>query len=167
MFRSKNAGRPPLRAWALTSAKSRRMSGTHETVVAFDFGLRRIGVAVGQQVTHSATPLGIIKNDKDGPDWNAIERLLREWQPARLIVGMPAHTDGSRTDIAGDVEQFIVHLRRFERPIETIDERYSSIEAEELLKTARARGSSGRIHKDMIDSTAAELIAERWLSKIG
>jgi putative Holliday junction resolvase len=137
----------------------------HETIMAFDFGRRRIGVAVGQQVTGSANPLGVIRNNESGPDWPAIDKILNEWQPARLIVGMPAHVDGARSDISNEVDRFAAELKRFERPIETIDERYTSIEAGEILKSERAMGLRGRIRKEMIDSTAAVLIAERWLRK--
>jgi putative Holliday junction resolvase len=140
------------------------MPDTPETILAFDFGLRRIGVAVGQQVTATANPLAVIKNGSDGPDWAAIAELIREWQPARIVVGMPAHADGSPSQIANQVWVFIDELARFERPVETEDERYSSLEAEELLKSVRALGLRGRIRKEMIDSTAATLIAERWLS---
>jgi putative Holliday junction resolvase len=141
------------------------MPATPETILAFDFGLRRIGVAVGQQVTGSANPIAVIANGENGPDWAAIEVLIREWQPGRIIVGMPSHADGSPSEISNAVERFIKELARFERPIETEDERYSSLEAEELLKSERALGLRGRIRKEMIDSAAATLIAERWLSK--
>jgi len=141
------------------------MSATPETILAFDFGLRRIGVAVGQQVTASANPLAVVQNSEEGPDWTAIGALIREWQPARIIVGMPAHADGSAAEISNHVKEFISALGRFERPVETEDERYSSLEAEARLKSERAAGRRGRIRKEMIDSAAATLIAERWLSK--
>jgi len=141
------------------------MPATPETILAFDFGLRRIGAAVGQQVTASANPLAVITNGESGPDWVAIDALVREWQPARIIVGMPAHADGSPSEISDYVNEFISELGRFERPVETEDERYSSLEAEELLKSERAAGLRGRIRKEMIDSAAATLIAERWLAK--
>ncbi len=141
------------------------MPATPETILAFDFGLRRIGVAVGQQVTASANPLAVIRNTDDGPDWTAIGELIRKWQPSRMIVGMPTHADGSPSEIANKVRGFVGELARFDRPVETEDERYSSIEAGELLKSERALGLRGRISKEMIDSAAATLIAERWLSK--
>ena len=141
------------------------MPATPETILAFDFGLRRIGVAVGQQVTASASPLAVIPNGAEGPDWAAIDRLVREWRPARFIVGMPISADGSPAEIFDHVTGFIDELGRFGLPVETEDERYSSLEASELLKTGRAQGLRGRIRKEMIDSAAAALIAERWLSK--
>ncbi len=137
----------------------------HDTILAFDFGRRRIGIAVGQQITGSANPLGVVSNDKSGPDWQRISRILDDWQPARLIVGMPANADGSRAAFASHVDQFVTDLGRFDRPVHTVDERYTSLEAEEMLKSERAMGLRGRIRKDMIDSAAAVLIAERWLRK--
>lgn len=141
------------------------MPVTPETVLAFDFGMRRIGVAVGQQVTNSASPLGIVRNSDEGPDWVHVGKLIDEWRPERLIVGMPSHTDGSPSAIGNAVRSFVADLERFELPVETVDERYSSLEAEATLKTQRAAGQRGRIKKATIDASAAVLIAERWLKK--
>lgn len=139
------------------------MPGMHETILAFDFGLRRIGVAVGQQVTGSANPLGIVNNSDSGPDWKRITELHEEWQPARLIVGMPSHADGSRATITDDVDNFVAALRRFQLPVETVDERFTSAEAAAMLKSERALGLRKRIRKELLDSTSAVLIAESWL----
>ena len=141
------------------------MPDTLETVVAFDFGLRRIGIAVGQQVTGSANPLGIAANGEAGPDWVTISKIVGDWRPARLIVGLPSHSDGSPSDVGRQAGLFADALCRYQLPVDTIDERYSSIEAEEMLKRERALGIRGRIKKEMIDSAAAVLIAERWLQK--
>ncbi len=134
------------------------------TVLAFDFGLRRIGVAVGQDVTGSASPLGVVANRDSGVDHGAIAALIKEWRPTSLVVGMPAHADGTRSDMQEHVEAFIDELQRYALQIETVDERYTSVEAERVLKRARAAGSRGRISKEMIDSAAAVFIAERYLS---
>ena len=139
------------------------MPGTPETILAFDFGLRRIGVAVGQQVTNSASPLETVANGENGPDWQRIATLIRDWQPQRLIVGVPMHADGSPADIGKQVDAFAADLDRFDLPVETVDERYSSLEAEAALKAQREQGLRGRISKASIDSAAAMLIAERWL----
>jgi len=135
-----------------------------QTILSFDFGLRRIGVAVGQDITGSASPLGVIANRPDGPDHQRLRELIRQWQPTRLVVGMPSHADGSPSDMQMSVNAFIEELSRYDLPIETVDERYTSIEAERVLKEARAAGKRGRISKDMIDSAAAVFIAERYLS---
>jgi len=134
------------------------------TILAFDFGLRRIGVAIGQDITASASPLGIVANRDDGVDHNAISALIEEWQPTNIVVGMPAHTNGSRSDMQEPVEKFIEELRRYELAVDTIDERYTSVEAERILRKARAAGTRGRISKEMVDSAAAVFIAERYLS---
>jgi putative Holliday junction resolvase len=139
------------------------MPGTPETVLAFDFGMRRIGVAVGQQVTNSASPLGIVRNGEAGPDWDRVGRLIREWRPARLVVGMPYNADGTPSEMSNVVRSFVADLGRFDLPVETVDERYSSLEAEAALRTQRDAGQRGRVNKATIDAGAAVLIAERWL----
>ncbi|MDJ0712036.1 MAG: Holliday junction resolvase RuvX [Woeseiaceae bacterium] len=134
------------------------------TIIAFDFGLRRIGVAVGQDVTGSASPLGVVMNRETGVDHEAIEALLREWRPAQLVVGLPAHADGSPSDLQESVEGFIRELERYGLPIATIDERHTSTEAARVLRDARRSGSRGRVSKESIDAAAAVFIAERYLA---
>jgi putative Holliday junction resolvase len=136
-----------------------------ETIIAFDFGLRRIGVAVGQDVTGSASPLGVVSNGENGPDLDRIAALLKEWRPNRLVVGMPLHIDDSPGDLEPTIRNFVAELERFELPIDRVDERHTSQEAAQELKNARQAGSKGRIKKEHIDSAAAVLIAERYLSK--
>lgn len=138
--------------------------GSPETILAFDFGLRRIGVAVGQSVTSSASPLGVVTNTEHGPDFDAISAIVREWRPSRLVVGLPMNADGSPGEMQTHVEEFIADLSRYQIKIDTVDERYTSIEAEAALKNARASGTRGRISKEMIDSAAAVFIAERFLT---
>ena len=135
-----------------------------ETILAFDYGLRRIGVAVGQFVTRSASPLGIVGNNDDGPDFSAIDALIAEWRPSRLVVGIPMHADGSASEMQAPVEAFIHELGRYDLPIDTMDERYTSVEAQAMLKVARAAGTRGRIRKEHIDAAAAVMIAERFLA---
>ncbi len=136
------------------------------TVLAFDFGLRRIGVAVGQDVTGSASPLGVVTNGDAGPDHERIAELIEEWSPSTLVVGMPYHADGSDSEIQAPVRAFVDALERYDLPIETVDERYTSVEAQQLLKKARAAGTRGRLSKADIDSAAAVMIAERYLSML-
>jgi putative Holliday junction resolvase len=135
-----------------------------ETVLAFDFGLRRIGVAVGQTVTGSASPLGVIAGGDEGPDFDSIAALVKEWRPSRLVVGLPLQVDGSPGDLQSQVQRFVTELCRYQLPVDTVDERYTSLEAETALKNARAAGSRGRISREMIDSAAAVIIAERFLT---
>lgn len=134
------------------------------TILAFDFGLRRIGVAVGQDVTSSASPIGVVRNRDGGADHDEIAGLIREWCPTGLVVGMPAHADGSPSEIQEHVKTFITELESYGLPIDTVDERYTSVEAERVLKDARTAGTRGRISKEMIDSAAAVFIAERYLA---
>lgn len=141
------------------------MPATPETVFAFDFGKRRIGIAVGQEVTGSASPLAIVRNGDNGPDWRAVQALIEQWQPQRLVVGMPLHADGSTSDLSEDVDQFVGQLVKFGLPVELVDERFSSLEAEKLLKERRKSGAKGRKTRKIVDAVAATLIAERWLKK--
>ena len=135
-----------------------------ETLLAFDYGRRRIGVAAGQSVTGSASPLGTVRNTASGPDNAALAALIQEWRPAVLVVGLPLHADGSPSEMQEPVEEFIDVLSAFELPVHTVDERYTSVEAQARLKEARAAGARGRISKESIDSAAAVLIAERYLA---
>jgi putative Holliday junction resolvase len=135
-----------------------------ETILAFDFGLRRIGVAVGQSVTCSASPLGVVSNSGAGPDWRRIGALIREWGAARLVVGMPLNVDGSPSEISAEVDAFMTGLKRFSLPVESTDERYSSSEAQQMLVLKRKLGVRGKISKATLDAAAATLIAERWLN---
>ena len=134
------------------------------TILSFDFGLRRIGVAVGQDITGSASPLGVIANRNGHIDHDCLSAFIKEWQPTQLVVGMPSHADGSPSDMQAAVDAFIEELGCYALPIDTVDERYTSIEAERVLKEARAAGTRGRISKDAIDSAAAVFIAERYLA---
>lgn len=136
-----------------------------ETILAFDYGRRRIGVAVGQQITASATALGTIRNSDEGPDWRRIRSLVNEWRPARLVVGLPLKPDGTASDIDDDVRTFRNALEQFHLPVASIDERYTSLEAAEQLRDQRRDGRKGRIRKETIDAAAAVLIAERWLQQ--
>ena len=135
------------------------------TVIAFDCGRRRIGAAVGQAVTASASPLGSARNGESGPDWAQIEGWIREWQPDRLLAGQPLNADGSESEFLDSVREFAKSLGRFELDIDWVDERYSSLEAEETLRQARAEGRRGRVQKPEVDAAAAVIIAERWLAQ--
>ena len=106
----------------------------------------------------------MVANRDSGIDHASIAALIKEWRPTSLVVGMPAHADGSPSDIHEDVEAFIEELGTYGLPIDTVDERHTSVEAERALKGARAAGTRGRISKEMIDSAAAVFIAERYLS---
>lgn len=141
-------------------------SSPTETVIAFDFGLRRIGVAVGQRVTGSASPVATVTNGESGPDWQRLDAIVAEWQPDRLVVGMPQTADGRPTTLAQPIAGFIEALARYRLPVVTVDERLSSREASRHLVAARRDGRRGRIARGDIDAAAAAMIAERWLQQV-
>lgn len=135
-----------------------------QTVLGFDFGLKRIGVAVGQSVTKSASPLGIVSVRDGEPDWEALGRLVREWHPAALVVGLPYNMDLSEQEMTHKARHFAQDLaERFPLPVHTVDERLSSREAEATLKERRQQGRR-RITRADIDGAAACVILESWFN---
>jgi putative holliday junction resolvase len=135
------------------------------TALGFDFGLRRIGVAVGDTLTKSAAPLATVSHDARGPDWPAIERLLNDYKPTMLVVGYPYNESGSPGSLAGAAGRFASELaQRSGLTVARVDERYSSQEASAELKQRRALGSRRRrVQRADVDSLAAAIILERWL----
>ena len=132
-----------------------------QTLLGFDYGTRRIGVAVGQDITRSVTPLTTLLSQNDKPDWDAISKLITEWQPDRLVVGLPLHLDGSVQDLTEKAQRFGNQLKgRYNLPVEMVDERLTSHEAETELAT---RG--GKVAKADIDALAAALILQSWLDQ--
>lgn len=135
-----------------------------QTVLGFDFGLKRIGMAVGQSVTGSASPLGVAAMRGGEPDWEAIGRLVAEWRPAALVVGLPYNMDLSEQEMTGHARRFAEGLaQRFPLPVHTVDERLSSREAEAQLKERRQQGRR-RITREDIDGAAACVILESWFN---
>lgn len=136
-----------------------------ETVLAFDFGLRRIGVAVGQAVTRSATALTTLPAAGGVPEEAALERLIREWHPNRLLLGMPI-APGETSALEAPLRRFRERLERYGLPVEVVDEQFSSTEAESLLAVERRSGRRRRrVRKSDIDSHSARIIAEQWLRR--
>jgi putative Holliday junction resolvase len=136
----------------------------HQTVMGFDFGLKRIGIAVGQSVTGSASPLGVAAVRGGEPDWEAIGRLIAEWRPGALVVGLPYNMDLSEQEMTGHARRFAEGLaQRFLLPVHTVDERLSSREAEAQLKERRQQGRR-RITREDIDGAAACVILESWFN---
>lgn len=135
------------------------------TVLAFDFGTRRIGVAVGDLETRLAHPLAAIAAVENRARFAAIERLIAEWRPARLVVGLPAHADGAEHPVGRLARRFAQRLHgRFGIRTELVDERLTSREAESLLRAAGARGA--RL-KAGVDSVAAQRILEAFFESTG
>ncbi|MGH6635865.1 MAG: Holliday junction resolvase RuvX [Gammaproteobacteria bacterium] len=127
------------------------------TVLGFDFGERRIGVAVGHTLTGTAGALKCLHARARDPDWVAIGQLIACWQPEALIVGIPVNLDGSEHRFAGCVVRFCRQLQgRFGLPVHTIDETLSSVEANRHPQAVKRRG---------VDAVAAQLILESWLNE--
>jgi putative Holliday junction resolvase len=141
------------------------MGAGNEVVVAFDFGRRRIGVAVGQTLTGTANPAGVLPAGDTGPDWPAIERCLRDWGPSRLVVGVPYNMDGTDTLLTDVCRAFGAELaQRHGLPVEFVDERLTSVAATDELREARRSGTRARrVRREDIDANAARLILETWL----
>jgi putative Holliday junction resolvase len=137
-----------------------------QIVLGFDFGLRRIGVASGDTLTGGARALDTIVCGSDGPDWAHIERLLAEWKPALNIVGLPYNADGTESKMAVGARRFALALEgRSGIPVEFVDERYSTLDAQARVKDARATGArKRRVAKADIDASAAREILERWFA---
>jgi putative Holliday junction resolvase len=140
-----------------------------KTVLAFDFGLKRIGLACGDTLTRSAAPRPVVLVSKSGPDWDAIEREVRALAPAQLVVGAPYNTDGSEGALADAARRFATELeRRFTLPVHLVDERFSSLEASAHLKERRASGERRRrVRSGDVDSAAAAVILGRWFAGEG
>ncbi len=139
------------------------MPNTHRRAMAFDYGTRQIGVAVGQTLTGSAEPLTNLRARDGVPDWDQLARLIREWQPNVLVVGLPLNMDGSASDMSERAARFARRLNgRFQLPVETVDERLSTFEAKQHLKDQGRTPSSYR--DDPVDSLAAALLLQTWLS---
>ena len=139
-----------------------------QIVLAFDFGQRRIGVACGDSVSRNASHARALACGAQGVPWEAVDALIREWQPAVLVVGLPYNVDDSESAAAARARSFAGALAaRYALPVELVDERYSSIEALDRLRQARSSGlRKRRVAKSDVDAGAARIILERWFSQI-
>jgi putative Holliday junction resolvase len=144
-----------------------RTSEQPTIVVAIDFGRRRIGIASGDTLTRTAHPRSTITNGPQGPDWRALERVLADTRPARIAVGEPYNADGTVSPLTEAARNFAAELaRRSSLPIDLVDERWSSQDAEERLRAQRASGErKRRVKREDVDATAAAVILERWFEQ--
>jgi putative Holliday junction resolvase len=134
-----------------------------DTLLGFDYGLRRIGVAVGQTLTQSATPLVTLQITNDEPDWASIDELIKSWKPAALVVGLPLNMDGTEHALTHASNRFAKQLyKRYSLQVHRMDERLTSVEAEERLVTERRSGGR-KIRKGDLDRVAAQIILQSWL----
>ena len=130
------------------------------TALCFDFGEQRIGIAVGEHLLASANPLTTIDNESNEVRFEIITKLVKEWQPKLLIVGLPLSLDGTETAITQLCKKFARRLNgRFNIPVMMIDERYSSVEASDMLNQT---GVKGRAQKAMLDQVAAQTILQSY-----
>ncbi len=142
-----------------------RENTPHGTVLAFDFGEKRIGTAVGETAVGIAHPLTTIHAADKQRRYAAIEAMIREWQPTRLIVGLPSHLDGTEHELSRLARKFAAELgRRFSLPVDFIDERLTSAAAESTLGES---GVASHKRKAVIDSVAAQHILQDFLDRNG
>ena len=133
-------------------------------LIAFDFGLKRIGVATGNGLTRTATPLTTL-NAAGTPPWPQIDALIAEWQPDLIVVGRPG--SDAHAPLLAAVGEFIEQLKaRYAIDIDEVDESYTSTAAEESLRAGRSKGIyNRRLARGQIDQHAACLIAEQWMNQ--
>lgn len=126
-------------------------------IVAFDFGTKKIGVAVGQTETFTSSPLQIIYNDQEKTNWNEISILIEEWNPDLILVGKPLNMDGTESDIMKKVDKFLNKLEKISKvQCEYVDERLTTFEAKEML---------GENKMDDVDAHAAKILIDNWFDR--
>ena len=136
---------------------------TRGHILSFDFGMRRIGVAVGQTLTGTASPLDTVSNGKS-PDWTAISGIVKDWKPSLFIVGLPLSLEGEETPMSVLARAFGGHLtEHFGIEVRYQDERLTSVEAQREFAGLRAAGGARRKHAARLDAVAAKIILENWL----
>ena len=136
---------------------------TSRRVMAFDFGTRRIGVAVGQELLGSGQPVALIPASDGIPDWQQIESLLEEWHPDLVVVGLPLNMDDTENDMCARARKFGKRLHgRYHVPVEMVDERLTSFEAKGEVMAA---GGSRDFGRHGVDDRAAVLILETFFQQ--
>lgn len=134
-----------------------------KTLLAFDYGTKNIGVASGQTITRSANSLASLKAKDGTPDWAQIEKLLNEWKPDLVLVGLPLNMDDTESELSARARKFSNRLHgRFGVKVELVDERLTSFEAKGEVMS---RGGSRDYKNNPVDSIAARLILESWLER--
>jgi putative Holliday junction resolvase len=133
------------------------------TVLGLDYGKKRIGIATGQTITHTASPVVTLTQVNGNPDWDGIRQQIKQWSPDALILGIPYHIDGTESDMTKTVLGFSRELeQRFSLPVYKIDETLSSYAAEEVLKK---NTKIGKHNKHEVDKMAAAIIVQTWLNQ--
>lgn len=133
------------------------------TVLVFDFGLKRTGVAVGNTIVGTASALETLNSINNQPNWERISQLIKQWSPTQLVVGMPKQLNGEDTPLTAPIEKFCNQLNgRFNLPVAQANEQFTSIEAGRLLKEVRQAGRKRKVRKEEVDQLSAVLIFENW-----
>ncbi|MFQ3208479.1 MAG: putative Holliday junction resolvase [Glaciecola sp.] len=133
----------------------------NSTSIAFDYGTKSIGVAVGQMITGTASPLSAIKANDGIPNWQTIADIFAEWQPDNLLVGLPLNMDGTEQELTKRARKFASRLHgRFGLVVHTFDERLSTVDAKARLFEL---GGFKKLTKEKVDSVSACLIYESWV----
>lgn len=129
--------------------------------LGFDFGYKRIGVAVGQRLTCSASPLPTLDAKQGIPDWNVVHKIIQQWKPEALIVGLPTCIDDSELYTTAAAKRFAKQLQKhYALPVHLVDERLTTMEAREQIFE---QGGYRKLKKTAIDGIAACIILEQWL----
>jgi len=136
------------------------------TILAFDYGLKRIGVAIGNTLMASARPLTTLTQSEKGISWEEVDVLLQTWKPQRLLLGMPERDDGQPSELAPGIKKFGEKLQtRYDLPLSYINEQFSSLEAKAQLKQQRQTGRKKRLKKTDIDKQAAAILLDNWFEE--
>ena len=126
-------------------------------ILAFDFGTKKIGVAVGQTITKSSSPLAVVFNKDNRINWDQILEIINEWQPQLMLIGKPLNMDGTDSDMMKEVDIFFKKLKKITKiPCEYVDERLTSFEARQNLIELKT---------NLVDAEAAKILIDNWLSE--
>ena len=133
-------------------------------VLGFDFGLKRIGVATGNSNTKTCQALSTVRSNQGTPDWHALDRIIDEWRPHQLVVGLPLSMNGDESEMSGLARKFGASLtNRYQLDVNYVDERLSSLAADDLLKESTPIGKKGKSKQSGArDNLAAQLILETY-----
>lgn len=150
---------------AMTMGEETNTKTAERTLLGFDFSKNRIGIAVGHELTGTVTPLETLSAKNNKPDWDGVTRLIEEWQPDLCIVGLPLTEEGGEQEASQAARRFANQLNgRYHLPIELTDERYSTREAQNLIRES-SMSKKNKQNKANIDKIAAQLIIQSWLEK--
>lgn len=139
------------------------MNHSPKILIAFDFGMKRIGVAIGQTITQTARPLDTIQAKEGAPNWHALTKLVEKWLPDALVVGIPLNMDGTEQPLTQNARDFAEQLREHYRlPVHEIDERLTTKAARERLFT---EGGYKALQDGQVDRVAAQLILQNWFAE--